>query len=50
MDGEICHFGLQKDPKGLTDAFYGCEKDKNTSWICELFIFKRHAMHLEQSK
>ena len=27
---EISHFGLEKGPKGLTDAFYGCEKIEET--------------------
>ena len=27
---EISHFGLEKGPKGLTDAFYGCEKIEKT--------------------
>ena len=25
---KICHFGLYKGPKGLTEAFYGCEKSR----------------------
>ena len=29
----------QKDPKGLTDAFYGCEKVEKAYWFCDLFIF-----------
>ena len=29
-----------KGPKGLTDAFYGCERVEKTFWFCNLFIFK----------
>ena len=28
---EICHFGLQKGPKGLTDEFYGFKKSRKHS-------------------
>ena len=28
---EIYHFGWYKGPKGLTDAFHGCEREKKTS-------------------
>jgi len=38
MSREICDLDLFKDPKGLTDVFYECEKVTKTSW---LFIFKR---------
>ena len=36
---EICHCGLWKDLKGLIGAFYGCEKDKNTSWFFDWLTF-----------
>ena len=38
---EIGHCGLWKDLKGLTAAFYSCEKAKKTSLFTELFVFKR---------
>ena len=30
-------FQCVKGPKGLPDAFYGCEKAKITSWFIDLF-------------
>ena len=36
---EICHSGQEKDPKKLTDAFYGCEKVVKTCWFCDWSIF-----------
>ena len=30
---EICHFGRQKGSKGLTDAFYCCEKVETSSFF-----------------
>lgn len=36
---EICHFGLEKGPKGLIHAFYGCEKIEKTFWFCDLSMF-----------
>ena len=35
--GNLCHFGLQKDLKGLTEGFYGCEKVETISWFSDLF-------------
>ena len=35
---EIAHFRLQKGPKELTDAFYGCERAEKTFGSCDLFI------------
>ena len=37
--------GLWKDLKALTDAFYGCEKEKKTSWFSDLFIFQRRCIY-----
>ena len=34
-----------RDLKGLTGAFYGCKKDKKTSWFSDLFIFKRQCIY-----
>ena len=34
------------DLKGLKDAFYGREKDKETSWFSNLFIFKRRCIYI----
>ena len=31
----------QKSPKGLTDAFYGCEKGPKTFRFCDMFKLKR---------
>ena len=42
---EISHFGLEKGPKGLRDAFYGCEKIEKTFYLCDLFIFQRHSVY-----
>ena len=35
----------KKDLKGLTDAFYGCEKEKKISWFGDLFRFKRRCIY-----
>ena len=35
---EICHFGLYKGPKGLTDAFYGCERVEQIIYSLLSFI------------
>ena len=32
---------LSKDLKGLTDAFYACEKVEKTFWFGNIFIFKQ---------
>ena len=37
-------FRLVRDPKGLTDAFYGSEKVEKTFWFCDLFIFYRQCI------
>ena len=43
---ENCHFGLQKDQKGLTgDTFYGCERNKKTCWFTALFVLKRRRIY-----
>ena len=34
---KICQ---SKGPKGVTDAFYGCERVEKTFWFFNLFIFK----------
>ena len=40
MGREICHLGVRKGPKGLKDAFHGCEKVDKTFWFCDfLCIF-----------
>ena len=28
---KMCHFGLSRGPKGLTDVFYSCEKSRKCS-------------------
>ena len=35
-----CFFYQEKGPKGLKDAFYGCERVEKTFWFCNLLIFK----------
>ena len=37
---EICHYGVFKDPKGLTDGFCGCEKVEVTFWFGLYSYFK----------
>ena len=37
---EICHFSLQKGPKGLTDAFYVCEKVDKRSGVVVYWYFE----------
>ena len=40
---EICHYGVFKDPKGLTDAFCGCEKVEVTFWFGLYSYLKENA-------
>ena len=40
---EICHFGLQKGSKGLTDAFYCCEIVETSSFFVMYSYFKDSA-------
>ena len=42
---EICHCGLYKGPKELTDAFWGCERVNKAFWCCDLFILKRQCIY-----
>ena len=46
---EICHFDLQKDPEGLTDDFYSCERVEKTLWSCNLFTFKTYTLALKMA-
>ena len=34
--------------KGLSDAFYGCEKVEKLFWFCDLFIFLRQCCYSSQ--
>ena len=42
---ETCHFGLLKDLTGLTGTIYGCQSDKKTFPVSNLFIFKRRCIY-----
>ena len=35
---EICHFGLYKGPKGLTDASLGGDLVDNTGFVIYLYV------------
>ena len=37
--GNLSFLVGKKDPKGLTDAFYGCEKVEKPFGFCGLFTF-----------
>ena len=43
----LCYtlFDRKKDPKGLTDAFYGCQRVVKTLWFCDLFVLKRQCIY-----
>lgn len=43
--GEICLFGLKKDLKVLTDAFFGFKRDMKTSWFSFFFIQIKKMVH-----
>ena len=44
-DREICHLGLWKGPKGLTDEFYGFINSRRHSIVVDWFLLKRQCIY-----